>query len=234
MAGVILLGVDMKLLDLFCGAGGAAMGYHRAGFEVVGVDINPQPNYPFKFHQANALDFPLDGFDIIHASPPCQAHTCLNVMWNAKPHDDFVEPTREKLKASGLPYIIENVPGAPLIDPIKLCGSMFGLGAGPYDLRRHRMFECSFYVEQPKCNHIKRKPVIGVYGDHVRCRRRNGDLPMALGKPLADEAMGIDWMNWRELRQSIPPAYTQYIGEQYNQSLNWTAKKPPPVSLTVI
>lgn len=128
----------MRLLDLFCGAGGAAMGYYRAGFEVVGVDIKPQPNFPFEFHQANALDFPVDGFDIIHASPPCQAHTCLNVMWNAKKHADFVEPTREKLKASGLPYIIENVPGAPLIDPIKLCGSMFGLGAGPYDLRRHR------------------------------------------------------------------------------------------------
>ncbi|MBC8395046.1 MAG: DNA cytosine methyltransferase [Deltaproteobacteria bacterium] len=206
--------IKPKLLDLFCGAGGAAMGYHRAGFEVVGVDINPQPRFPFEFHQADALTYPLDGFDVIHASPPCQAHTCLNVMWNAKKHLDLVLPTRKRLRMSGVPYIIENVPGAPLINPIVLCGSMFGLSAGPYDLRRHRLFECSFVVEPLKCNHIKSKPVIGVYGDHVRCRRRNGDLPMALGKPLADEAMGIGWMNFRQLSQAIPPAYTEYIGKQ--------------------
>jgi DNA (cytosine-5)-methyltransferase 1 len=202
----------MRLLDLFCGAGGAAMGYHRAGFEVVGVDTKPQPNYPFEFYQANALDFPLDGFDMIHASPPCQAYSCMKALWPEKKYDDLVGYIREKLTESGLPYIIENVPGAPLIAPIKLCGSMFDLGAGPYALRRHRMFECSFHVNQPKCSHTKGKPVIGVYGDHVRCSRRNGDLPMALGKPLADEAMGIDWMNWRELTQSIPPAYTEFLG----------------------
>lgn len=191
------------------------MGYCLAGFEVIGVDIKAQPRFPFEFCRADALMFPLEGFDIIHASPPCQAHTCLNKMWNAREHDDFVRPIRERLTTSGLPYVIENVPNAPLINPVKLCGSMFGLGAGPYDLRRHRLFECSFPVSQPKCNHIKGKPVIGIYGDHVRCRRRNGDLPMAIGKPLANEAMGIDWMNWRELSQAIPPAYTQYIGDQY-------------------
>ena len=151
---------------------------------------------------------------MIHSSPPCQAHTSLNVMWNAKKHPDLVAITREKLKESGLPYIIENVPGAPLVGPIILCGSMFGLSAGPYDLRRHRLFECSFHVHQEKCSHVKGKPVIGVYGDHVRCKRRNGDLPMARGKPLADEAMGIDWMNFRELSQAIPPAYTHHIGLQ--------------------
>ena len=223
----------MRLLDLFCGAGGAAMGYYRAGFdEIVGVDIKPQPRYPFFFLQHDALtllgdlikgdvlvsengkEFSIHCFDAIHASPPCQKYTCLNVMWNAKNHYDFVEQTRKTLKLTGLPYIIENVPGAPLTGPIKLCGSMFGLGAGPYDLRRHRLFECSFFVDQPKCNHIKGKPVIGIYGDHVRCRRRKGDLPIATGKPLANEAMGIDWMNWRELSQAIPPAYTEFIGKQ--------------------
>lgn len=208
-----------RLLDLFCGAGGAAMGYHRAGFEVVGVDINPQPRYPFEFHQADAMTFPLEGFDVIHASPPCQKHTCLNVMWNAKKHHDFVGPIRDKIRESGLPYIIENVPGAPLIDPVKLCGSMFGLGAGPYRLRRHRLFECSFHVNPLQCNHEKGIPVIGIYGDHVRCRRRNGDLPMALGKPLADKAMGIDWMTYKELSQAIPPAYTEWIGKQIMRKL---------------
>lgn len=204
----------LRLLDLFCGAGGAAMGYHRAGFEVVGVDINPQPRYPFEFHQADALEYPLNGFDVVHASPPCQKHTCLKSMWNAKKHKDFVSPTRNKLIESGALYVIENVPGSPLLAPLKLCGTMFELSAGPYDLRRHRLFESNVEIIQPRCNHIKGKPVIGVYGDHVRCRRRNGDLPMALGRPLAQEALGIDWMNWKEMSQSIPPAYTEFIGRQ--------------------
>src|SRR5512146_881208 len=118
-----------RLLDLFCGAGGAAMGYHRACFEVVGVDINPQPHYPFEFHQADALTYPLDGFDVIHASPPCQDYTIASLYhrMNGKTYPDLIEPTRKHLMRSSSVWVMENVPGAPLINPIMLCGSMFGL-----------------------------------------------------------------------------------------------------------
>src|SRR5262245_41316846 len=114
-----------RLADLFCGAGGAGMGYHRLGFEVVGVDIKPQPNYPFEFHQADALTFPLEGFDAVHASPPCQHASALSVMANAGEYPDLIPPTRERLIASGLPYVIENVVGAVLIGPFTLCGASF-------------------------------------------------------------------------------------------------------------
>lgn len=129
-----------RLLDLFCGAGGAGMGYHQAGFDVVGVDINPQPDYPFEFHQADAMEFPLDGFDAIHASPPCQVFTALKTMHNAGEHFDLLTPMRARLKEWGGPYVIENVPGAPMQDHVTLCGSSFGLGVKKYDreLRRHR------------------------------------------------------------------------------------------------
>ena len=163
-----------RLLDLFCGAGGAAMGYHRAGFEVVGVDIAPQKNYPFEFHQADAMTYPLEGFDAIHASPPCQAFTDLKTMPNARQHDDLLTPTRERLIASGLPYVIENVEGAPMTGPyIRLCGSMFALGVGNAELRRHRLFELGgFYTLTPPCQHYTRHLVIGVYGGHGRDHRR--------------------------------------------------------------
>ena len=225
----------MKLLDLFCGAGGAAMGYHRAGFEVVGVDINPQPRFPFEFHQADALEYPLDGFDVIHASPPCQRYTSLKAMWNRREHPDLVGPVRVKLKASGLPWIIENVPGAPLNEPLILCGSMFRLGCEGAELRRHRLFETSFDINPPaSCCHgwsgedyatigvyghaggyskRQRYCTIGVYGGHGRDRRRrkNGQhFPTEQRR----EAMGIDWMTGKELSQAIPPAYTEFIGKQ--------------------
>ena len=206
------------------------MGYHRAGFEVVGVDIKPQPHYPFEFHQDDALavldDLIFDRraeFDVVHASPPCQLFSDLAVMWNArKDHPDLIEPVRSRVIALGLPYVIENVPGAPLPGAMMLCGSMFGLGAGPYQLRRHRLFELSpSFAIAPPCQH--RSPTIGIYGDHVRCRRRHGDLPMALGKQLADEAMGIDWMPWKPLCQAIPPAYTEWIGKQLMEALKIAA-----------
>jgi SAM-dependent methyltransferase len=129
----------MRLLDLFCGAGGAAKGYADAGFEVVGVDIEPQPNYPFEFVRADALTFPLDGFDAVHASAPCQAFTVYrnNSAHVRQDHPNLIPQTRERLIASGLPYVIENVPGAPLIDPIQLCGTSFP----PLEVRRHRIFE---------------------------------------------------------------------------------------------
>ncbi len=218
----------LRALDLFCCAGGAGMGLHRAGFEVVGVDIRPQPRYPFEFHQTDALAFPVDGFDFIWASPPCQAHTAMKTMHNAKSHLDLIPETRAKLIASGLPYAIENVVGAPLIDPFLLCGTMFGLGVEDADLQRHRIFETSFGIGLlPQCNHGARA-TIGVYGGHVRNRKRRTigiygegarDSRRKFDKGVPDftadqgrEAMGIDWMTLAELSQAIPPAYSEFIG----------------------
>ena len=210
-----------RILDLFCGAGGAAVGYHRAGFEVVGVDHRPQPNYPFEFIQADALGFLTRALDggwypltlncSIHASPPCQAYSALGTLWRRK-HDDLVAPTRDLLELTGLPWVIENVPGAPMRHQTVLCGSMFGLGANCRDgvyrqLRRHRLFETSFPVMSPPCRH-EGQPV-GVYG-------HGGGRAMTRGyKGTLDEyreAMGIDWATKAEIAQAIPPAYTEHIG----------------------
>lgn len=204
----------MRLLDLFCGAGGAGMGYHQAGFEVVGVDIKPRPHYPFAFIQADALALNPEfvaSFDAIHASPPCQAHTALKSMHNAKAHPDLVEPTRRMLAAASRPWVMENVPGAPMLDHIVLCGTMFGLGTGDAELRRHRLFEMSdapLFV--PQCRH-ERPRVIGVYGGHGRDRRRKHNT-QDFSVERRREAMGIDWMTGAELSQAIPPAYTKWIG----------------------
>jgi DNA (cytosine-5)-methyltransferase 1 len=201
-----------KLLDLFCGAGGCSVGYSRAGFDVVGVDVKPQPNYPFEFHQADALQFPLTGFDAIHASPPCQAFTRLLALHPGVQHPNLVAATRARLIASGKPYAIENVPGAPLLASVLLCGTMFGLR-----VIRHRLFECHPSVILPPCacNHPYRStgPSKGSYGGFdkspfITCaghnfRRKDGTV-----------AMGIDWhMSRHELAQSIPPAYTEWIGK---------------------
>jgi len=153
------------------------MGYSRAGFgEIVGVDIKPQPRYPFTFVQADALEYVAAHgreFDAIHASPPCQAHTALKSMWNAKKHKDLVAPTRSALRSSGLPHVIENVPGAPVEAHLILCGTMFDLGVDDAELRRHRLFETSgFYLLSPACRHYERGRVVGVYGGHGRDRRR--------------------------------------------------------------
>lgn len=212
-----------KLLDLFCGAGGAGVGYHRAGFDVVGVDLNPMPNYPFVFYQADALDFlnaKWQDFDAIHASPPCQAWSAMRHMPDAKVHSELIEPTRAALVAISLPWVIENVMGAPLRDSTVLCGTMFDLGAAGFVLQRHRQFESSIPLAIPHpCRHTDR-PTIGVYGGHVRCRsakfwRNSGaDFPGYDKKALARESMGIDWMTGNELSQAIPPAYTEFIGAQ--------------------
>lgn len=205
-----------RALDLFCGAGGASMGLHRAGFDVTGVDIEPQPRYPFPFIQADALEFPLEGCDFIWASPPCQAFVSLRWMYNAKQHEDLVEPIRERLIDSGAPYVIENVVGARLRRYITLCGSMFNLGSSERGawLRRHRIFEASFEWPclLPPCRHST-APVIGVYGGHGRDRRRTHNT-QDFSTAARREAMGIDWMTSVELSQAIPPAYSEFIGKQ--------------------
>lgn len=207
-----------RLLDLFCGAGGAAMGYHRAGFEVVGVDINPQPNYPFEFHQANALTFPMDGFNAVHASPPCQAYTVAGNIHGKGHHPDLVDVTRERLIANGKPWVIENVPGSPLRNYVQLCGLTFGLG-----VKRHRWFESPVYFLAPSCPKGHPGDWVSVFGHTVLERSPQIDRNTPSGGPRfrrkhlgierGREAMGIDWMNRNELSESIPPAYTEYIGE---------------------
>ena len=218
----------MRALDLFCGAGGVSMGLHRAGFDVTGVDLKPQPRYPFRFVQADALHPPFDltQFDFIWASPPCQAHTSLKTMHNAKEHPDLIPQTRAMLQASGRPWAMENVPGAPMHRSALLCGTMFGLGYGDAELRRHRVFETSWLALTPSCLHGNR-PVVGVYGGHLRNRRRSfgvygegcRDSRRKFDKGQPDftvehgrEAMGIDWMTLAELCQAIPPAYSEFLG----------------------
>jgi len=196
-----------RLLDLFCGAGGAAMGYHRAGFDVVGVDIAPQPHYPFEFHQADAMTWPLDGYDMIHASPPCQDHMMT-------PHPVkhgtgwMLAAIRDRLEAQQTPWVLENVPGAPMRADYVLCGCIFGL-----ELRRVRHFETSwrgFDLRAP-CYH--RGPVVSVVGHGTPTWVRS---KLGYNPTIADyrKAMGIDWMNRNELSQAIPPAYTEYVASR--------------------
>lgn len=211
----------MRLLDLFCGAGGAAMGYSRAGFtEIVGVDIRPMPRYPFTFVQGDALDHLREHgheFDAIHASPPCQAHTTMSnrhrgMGGKADSHTDYIGRTRERLFAIGAPFVIENVPGSKgaLMTSLILTGGMFGLG-----VERPRMFECSVFIPQPVTQ--KASASIGVYGTRPDGRRlwtrADGSTQRAAASlEEGSEAMGINWMEWRELAEAIPPAYTEYIG----------------------
>ncbi|HKT54516.1 MAG TPA: DNA cytosine methyltransferase [Caulobacteraceae bacterium] len=197
-----------KLLDLFCCAGGAGTGYHQAGFEVVGVDINPQPHYPFAFIQADATRLDqrfLRFFDAIHASPPCQSFTLAQRI-QKREHPDLVQTTRQMLAASGLPYVIENVEGAPLIDPVMLCGAMF------FELRvyRHRLFETNWALEAPPHpEHVAPQCMMGRPPKPGEFIHVVGNFS---GADVARAAMGIDWMSRDELSEAIPPAYTNYIG----------------------
>ena len=212
----------MSLLDLFCGSGGGTVGYHRAGFDpIIGVDITPQPHYPFGFIKSDALEYLAahgHEYDAIHASPPCQAFSAFKSMWNAKEHLDLVTPTRQLLVRSGRPYVIENVIGAPLIRPIMLCGTMFALGVKNAELRRHRLFECgggfNWTALIPSCAHHHSGRVIGVYGGHGRDRRRSGRGCQDFSLADRAAAMGIDWMTGKGLSQAIPPAYTEFIGRE--------------------
>lgn len=212
-----------RLLDLFCGAGGCAVGYHRAGFDVVGIDIVDQPHYPFEFVRGDALgavgDWTEREFDAIHASPPCQAYTHARHIANRgrADHPRHIERTRDLLRATGLPYVIENVEGSPLYDPVTVCGPSLGL-----NVKRHRLFETNFPLMVPPC----------ACGQHrvkqfASTPRLDGSRPLsAYVNPLASEttheefaeALGIDWVPKRgkrpapELHEAIPPAYTEHIG----------------------
>jgi DNA (cytosine-5)-methyltransferase 1 len=206
----------MRLLDLYCKAGGASKGYQLAGFEVVGVDIKKQKRYPYEFIQADCLELMKDmdflrSFDVITASPPCQTHSITQHLRNAQGKStdkiDLIPQTREALVASGKPYVIENVPGAPLIKPIQMCGSYFGL-----KVRRHRRFESNLPLVGSPCKHKQQGKPVGVYGSMRDEIPGGGHTAKTIEQ--AREAMGIDWMIWGELVEAIPPVYTQEIGKQ--------------------
>lgn len=212
-------------MDLFCGAGGCAVGYSRAGFNVIGVDHKPQKNYPFEFFQADAMqvlgflneggyipgtDIWLENFSAIHASPPCQR---FSVMTQCRPgiaetFPDLIDPVRQRLKASGLPYVIENVPKAPLIDPAQVCGTSFGMR-----IRRHRLFETNFYLPSTTCKHDGY--VMNPWnskGGRRRMREHFG-IPNGQQNPAWRAEMGVEWMGGHDAEQAVPPAYTQYVGK---------------------
>jgi len=206
----------MKLLDLYCKAGGASKGYQLAGFEVVGVDIKKQKRYPYEFIQADCLELMKDidflrSFDVIAASPPCQTHSITQHLRNAQGKStdkvDLIPQTREALIASGKPYVFENVPGSPLIEPIQMCGSYFGL-----KVRRHRRFESNLPIVGSPCKHKEQGKPVGVYGSMRDEIPKGGHTAKTIEE--AREAMGIDWMIWGELVEAIPPVYTQEIGKQ--------------------
>lgn len=215
------------LLDTFCKAGGCTKGYQRAGFYVVGVDIEPQPRYcGDEFIQADALKYlataDLSRYAAIHASPPCQAYSvCKRLKTARDDYPDLIGPTRAALMATGKPYVIENVQGAPLENPLMLCGSMFGLA-----VLRHRLFECDppIWFAPHSCDHA---------GGALPMWWRSRVKKLATGQkfrymtvagnsflvPEASRAMGIDWMSRKELSQAIPPAYTEWIGRHLIQEL---------------
>jgi DNA (cytosine-5)-methyltransferase 1 len=214
----------LRLLDLFCCAGGAGYGYYQAGFEVVGVDIDPQPNYPFEYVEADALTLDskfLGSFDVIHASPPCQSYSDL-ARRNGNGHmwPRLIEPVREMLQASGLPYVIENVEGAPLLDPVVLCGTMFP----KLRVIRHRLFESNVPLTAPKhqrhplvFTHDKRKRHYGMLDQDTSFVQVTGGGNCSIAN--ARDAMGINWMTKAELNESIPPAYTKYLGRQFRSQI---------------
>jgi DNA (cytosine-5)-methyltransferase 1 len=209
-----------RILDLFCCEGGAGEGYRRAGFEVVGVDKHPMPANPHEFVQADALEYLAEHgheFDVVHASPPCQLFSVATKAWNGRirraEHVNLIPPVRALLRAWGGPYVIENVPGAPLENPVQLCGSSFGLA-----VRRHRLFESNVPIMTPGCaHHLQTEPK---YPPTRSDRTRGATVVSVFGAgggraknaELWATAMGIDWMTKHGLAQAIPPAYTEFLG----------------------
>ena len=206
----------MKLLDLYCGVGGASAGYAAAGFEVTGIDIKHGKRYPYTYIRGDVLTYLQDldflrSFDVIHASPPCQTHSITQHLRNAQGKKtskvDLIPQTRSALIASGKSYIIENVPGSPLLNPIQLCGSAFNL-----KVRRHRLFESNMALDGSICNHKAQGRPVGVYGSLRDEIPKGGKTASSIDE--ARQAMGISWAIWTELVEAIPPAYTKYLGLQ--------------------
>lgn len=204
-----------RLLDTFAGAGGAGMGYHRAGFDVTGVDIENHPDYPFHLIVADAMDVLTDeaflsSFDVIHASPPCPHYSSATVASKTRDnHPDSIPPVRDALQAWGGSYVIENVVGAPLVNPVLLCGRAMGMAR----IRRHRLFESNVWLMSPGCA-CSRVPAVSVFGNAADEIGRDGvrrHVPLAEARRL----MGCDWMTRRDdVADAIPPQYTEYIGAQ--------------------
>lgn len=222
-----------RLLDLFCAGGGASVGYHRAGFDVTGVDIVDQPRYPFEFHRGDALEFVKrhgHEFEVVTASPPCFLNSTLAaVLVQGHGHVELIPETRDALIATGLPYVVENVPGADLRDPLVLCGSMFHLGADCHDgrwrqLRRHRLFESNVALVAPApCRHDAES--LAVHGGGPSHRERASRAGTGSGYTYQGrmserrQAMGVDWLPRESLNLAIPPAYTEWIGRLLVQHL---------------
>jgi DNA (cytosine-5)-methyltransferase 1 len=216
------------LIDVCSKAGGAAMGYHRAGFEVVCIDIEPQPNCPFEFIQADILTFDLGalvrrtGAVALHGSPPCQLF-CAYRRRGSGVGDSYlnlIPNVREKFRATGLLYLIENVPGAAseLVDPVQLCGSSFGL-----DVRRHRLFESNAELTAPPCDHSWQTPRFTPASNRVNLRSTVEIGVYRIPLAVQRAAMGIDWMTLGELSEAIPPAYTEHLGLQVLDQLEAVA-----------
>jgi DNA (cytosine-5)-methyltransferase 1 len=208
----------MKVLDLFCGAGGAAMGLRQAwpNAQIFGVDIKPQPRYPFRFVQASVFDLTWNWsmFDFIWASPPCQRYTQMlnHGLTDRNGHPDYVAETRRRLRGAKVPYVIENVPHAPLLNPVTLCGEMFDLR-----VTRHRLFEASFPLSQP-AHPVHRGTHIRKQGDELNGGYYYRVYGHETGKASWGKAMGIDWMRSPELAQAVPPAYARYVAERFDRS----------------
>lgn len=223
----------MRVLDLFCGAGGASMGLYQAwpDAEIIGVDIKPQPRYPFQFVRANAMEYPLEGFDFIWASPPCQYYVCKRQGWDTGKHLPLIDPIRLRLLQTGIPFVIENVRRAPIRVNLMLCGTMFDL-----KVFRHRYFEIEGFKIETKqhykhvgsvhtgeyCTVYNGGDGVGGYGTNIVKRRAARAKMKAAGITQSTErwkeAMGIDWMERQELTESIPPAYSRYIAQQFDRT----------------
>lgn len=214
----------MRLLDLFCGGGGAAVGYAKAGFEVVGVDIATQPSYPYeKYELTDAMTFPLEGFDAFHASPPCQDHSVLRSRTQVEHGTGWMlEGTIRRLQATNKPWVVENVEGAkfpPDLFVMRLCGSSFGLR-----VQRHRLFASNVFLQGRSCEHKAQRrsgPVLGVYGHGGTWKRTApGGGGMKVSGQAAADALGVTHTtNQAVLSQAIPPAYTEWIGGQLLEHL---------------